>query len=77
MDDLEQSYIQKRSPQHMLIQVQIRGENFMTHNYVTLLLELVLASELILQSCACRVTHYTLITKLVCIKNFRRAWNGL
>jgi hypothetical protein len=57
MDVLEQFYIQKCSPEHTLIQEQITGENFMTHSYVTLLLELVLASALILQSCACRVTH--------------------
>jgi hypothetical protein len=77
MDVLEQFCIQKYSPEHTLIEGQITGENFMTHSYVTLLLELVLASALMLQSCACRVTHHTLLTKLVRIKNIRRTFNIL
>jgi len=70
MDVLEELCIKKCSPEHTLIQEQITGEKFLTHSYVMPLLELVLASALMFQSCACRVTHYTLLNKLVCIKNF-------
>jgi len=42
----------------------------MVHNLVTLLLELVLASSLILQSYGYCVTCYVLLTKLLCINNF-------
>jgi len=43
VDVLEQFCIQNYRPEHTLIQKQITSENFMTHSYVTLLLELVLA----------------------------------
>ena len=60
MDIFKKFFIQKYSHEHTLMQEQMTGENFVTHSYVTLLVEQVLASALMLQSCGCRVTHYPL-----------------
>jgi len=43
----------------------------MTHNDVTLQPKLVFVSALMLQSCSCRSTYYTLLHKLVYVKTFR------
>jgi hypothetical protein len=75
MDILEQFFIKKNTTMSTcwfrskyLVKITPCLHSFMILNYNTLLLELVLASSLIFQ--IHHVIHYTLLTKLICIKNF-------